>query len=147
MLTWGENGDEEESQRKTDIGEALEFLTRVMRRRCTCFVLSDFFDRKDFLKPLQIANRKHDVVAVQIYDALCRQLPDVGLLKVRDAETGHEMYIDTSDRKLRAAHRNYFLNRQQQLSSTFSKSQVDWISIATDEDYVKQLILLFKQRS
>ena len=139
MLTWGENGDEEESQRKTDIGEALEFLTRVMRRRCTCFVLSDFFDRKDFLKPLQIANRKHDVVAVQIYDALCRQLPDVGLLKVRDAETGHEMYIDTSDRKLRAAHRNYFLNRQQQLSSTFSKSQVDWISIATDEDYVKQL--------
>lgn len=147
MLTWGENGDEEESQRKTDIGEALEFLTRVMRRRCTCFVLSDFFDRKDFLKPLQIANRKHDVVAVQIYDALCRQLPDVGLLKVRDAETGHEMYIDTSDRKLRAAHRNYFLYRQQQLSSTFSKSQVDWISIATDEDYVKQLILLFKQRS
>lgn len=147
MLTWGENGDGEESQRKTDIGEALEFLTRVMRRRCTCFVLSDFFDRKDFLKPLQIANRKHDVVAVQIYDALCRQLPDVGLLKVRDAETGHEMYIDTSDRKLRAAHRNYFLNRQQQLSSTFSKSQVDWISIATDEDYVKQLILLFKQRS
>ena len=147
MLIWGENGDEEESQRKTDIGEALEFLTRVMRRRCTCFVLSDFFDRKDFLKPLQIANRKHDVVAVQIYDALCRQLPDVGLLKVRDAETGHEMYIDTSDRKLRAAHRNYFLNRQQQLSSTFSKSQVDWISIATDEDYVKQLILLFKQRS
>ena len=147
MLIWGENGDEEESQRKTDIGEALEFLTRVMRRRCTCFVLSDFFDRKDFLKPLQIANRKHDVVAVQIYDALCRQLPDVGLLKVRDAETGHEMYIDTSDRKLRAAHRNYFLNRQQQLSSTFSKSQVDWISIASDEDYVKQLILLFKQRS
>ena len=147
MLTWGENGDEEKSQRKTDIGEALEFLTRVMRRRCTCFVLSDFFDRKDFLKPLQIANRKHDVVAVQIYDALCRQLPDVGLLKVRDAETGHEMYIDTSDRKLRAAHRNYFLNRQHQLSSTFSKSQVDWISIATDEDYVKQLILLFKQRS
>ena len=147
MLTWGENDDEQTGLRKTDIGGAMEFLTQVMRRRCTCFVLSDFFDRKDFQKPLQVANRKHDVVAVQIYDALCRQLPDVGLLKVRDAETGHEMYIDTSDRKLRAAHRNYFYSRQEQLSTTFRKSQVDWISIATDEDYVKKLILLFKQRS
>lgn len=147
MLTWGEDEDNEESGRKTDVGSALAFLTQVMRRRCTCFVLSDFFDRKDFLKPLQIANRKHDVVAVQLYDALCRELPKVGLLKVRDAETGHEMYIDTSDRKLRAAHRNYFLSRQRRLSDIFSKSQVDWTSIATDQDYVKQLMLLFKQRS
>ena len=111
------------------------------------FVVSDFFDRKDFSKPLQIANRKHDVVAVQIYDALCRELPDVGLLKVSDAETGHEMVVDTSDKKIRAAHRNYFLNRQHRLSDTFHKSLVDWVSIATDEDYVKKLMLLFKQRS
>ena len=148
MLAWGEEDvDSNGGGRKTDVGASLAFLTQVMRRRCTCFVVSDFFDRKDFSKPLQIANRKHDVVAVQIYDALCRELPDVGLLKVSDAETGHEMVVDTSDKKIRAAHRNYFLNRQHRLSDTFHKSLVDWVSIATDEDYVKKLMLLFKQRS
>ena len=150
MLTWDaakadDNG--EYHGRKTDIGSALAYLTRVMKRRCTTFVLSDFFDRKDFLQPLQIANRKHDVVAIQLYDPLAKTLPDVGLMKVMDAETGHEMYIDTSSKRLRAAHSRYFVERQQRLKQIFAKSQVDWISVATNEDFVKSLMILFKQRS
>ena len=89
---------------KTDVGMALEYLTRVMKRRCTAFVLSDFYTRADFSTVLQIANRKHDVAAIQVYDKRAKELPDVGLIKVRDAETGHDIYIDTSSKKLRQAH-------------------------------------------
>ena len=87
------------------------------------------------------------MVAVQVYDRRAKMLPDVGLMKVCDAETGHEMIIDTSSKKLRHAHTRYWMERQDQLSQTFRKSNVDWTSIATDEDYVKALILLFKKRA
>lgn len=132
---------------KTDVGMAAEFLTRVMKRRCTAFMLSDFYQNGDFLKPMQIANSKHDVVAIQVYDPFMKRLPDAGLLKVRDAETGHEMYIDTSSRKLRTAHNRYWLEKESMLKQTFTKSNVDWVSIATNEDYVKAMMLLFAQRS
>ncbi|MBR1547382.1 MAG: VWA domain-containing protein, partial [Prevotella sp.] len=133
--------------RRTDVRQALEFLTSVAKRRCTAFVLSDFYDRQDFLQPLQICNRKHDVVALQVYDLCARELPDVGLMRVVDAETGHEQYIDTSSRRLREAHARYWRNRQEQLRDTMAKSNVDLVSIATSEDYVKALLMLFKQRS
>ncbi len=133
--------------RRTDIRQALEFLTSVSKRRCTAFVLSDFYDRQDFLQPLQIASRKHDVVALQVYDVLQRELPDVGLMRVQDAETGHEQYIDTGSRQLRQAHRLYWQNRQRQLQETMTRSSVDMVSIATNEDYVKSLLMLFKRRS
>ena len=133
--------------KRTDVKQALEFLTSVAKRRCTAFVLSDFYARQDFLQPLQIANRKHDVVALQVYDLRARELPDVGLMRVVDAETGHEQYIDTSSRSLRQAHERYWQNRQQQLRDTMTKSNVDLVSIATNEDYVKALLMLFKQRS
>lgn len=84
---------------KTDIGEAVAYFTRMMKRRTTAFVISDFYDNKDFLKQFQIANNKHDLMAVQVYDRWAKQLPDVGLMKVQDAETSNEMYIDTSSRK------------------------------------------------
>ena len=86
---------------RTDVKQALEFLTSVAKRRCTAFVLSDFYDTQDFLQTLQIANRKHDVVALQVYDIRAKELPDVGLMRVVDAETGYEQYIDTSSRQLR----------------------------------------------
>jgi uncharacterized protein (DUF58 family) len=130
----------------TDIAQGIEFLTGVAKRRCTAFLLSDFYDRKDFLQQLTIANRKHDVVAIQVYDKRGRELPDVGLMKVVDAETGFEQYVDTSSKRVREAYRRYWLNRQQQLSETFAKSNVDSISIATDEDFVKSLLGLFKRR-
>jgi uncharacterized protein (DUF58 family) len=133
--------------KRTDVKQALEFLTSVAKRRCTAFVLSDFYVRQDFLQPLQIANRKHDVVALQVYDIRARELPDVGLMRVVDAETGHEQYIDTSSRSLRQAHERYWLTRQKQLRDTMTRSNVDLVSIATNEDYVKSLLMLFKQRS
>ena len=133
--------------RLTDLNAPLEFLSNVMKRRCTAFVLSDFYTRTDFSQPLTICSRKHDVVAVQVYDQCARELPDVGLMKVVDAETGHEQYIDTGSRKLRQAHHNYWVKRQASLKEVFNKNSVDSISIATDEDYVKSLLMLFKQRS
>ena len=135
-----------ESQR-TDIAMATAYLTRIMKRRCTSFIISDFYDRKDFLLEMEIANRKHDVVAIQVYDQRAKELPSVGLMNVLDAETGHEMLIDTSSRKLRRAHTAYWLNREEDLRRTFSKSRVDWTSVATNEDFTKALLTLFKQRS
>ena len=132
---------------KTDVGMATAYLTRVMKRRCTSFVISDFYDHKDFSQEMQIANRKHDVVAVQVYDRRAKTLPDVGLLKVRDAETGHEMFIDTSSKKLRMAHARHWMERQDYLRRTFARSRVDWISIATHEDFVKAMMSLFRQRA
>ncbi len=131
----------------TDMAVPLEFLSHVIKRRATVFVLSDFYVRNDFSQALTICNRKHDVVAIQVYDRRAKELPDVGLMRVVDAETGAEMYIDTSSKKLRQAHRLYWTGRQAELHETFNKSNVDNVSIATDEDYVKSLLGLFKQRS
>lgn len=133
--------------RKTDIGGAMEFFTRVMKRRTTAFVLSDFYDRHDFFKQMQIANNKHDVMAIQVYDKWAKALPDVGLVKVVDAESGHEMYVDTGSKKVRAAHARYWIERQQMLKDTLSRANVDWVSVATDDDYVKAMMHLFASRN
>ena len=133
--------------RKTDIRQALEFLSGVSKRRCTAFLLSDFYVRQDFSQSLVIGNRKHDIVAIQVYDHRAKELPDVGLMKVIDSETGYEQYIGTSSKKLRTAYTRYWNNRQQNLQETFNKSNVDSISIATSDDYVKALMMLFKKRS
>ena len=132
--------------KKTDVKKAVEFLTSVMKRRCTAFLLSDFYTRESFESALTICNRKHDVIAIQVYDQRAKTLPNVGLLKVLDAETGHEMYIDTGSSKLRKAHALYWSNRQKLLSDTFNKSNVDHVSIATNDDYVKSLLKLFQMR-
>ncbi len=133
--------------KRTDIKMGVEFLTQVMKRRCTAFLLSDFYTRQDFQRPLLICNEKHDVVAIQIYDPCAKELPDIGIIKVCDAETGHEMYIDTSSSKLRRAHHAYWLQRQEDLKKTFAKCRVDNITVATNEDYVKALMMLFSMRS
>ena len=132
--------------KKTDIRQAIEFLSSVQKRRTTAFILSDFYVRNDFLQSLQIANRKHDVVAIQVYDPRARELPDVGLMKLVDAETGHEQYVDTSSRRLRETYTRYWNTRQKDLEETFTKSNVDSVSIATNDDFVKSLLGLFKKR-
>lgn len=132
--------------KRTDVRQAIEFLSSVQKRRTTAFILSDFYVRHDFLQSLQIANRKHDVVAIQVYDQRARELPDVGLIKMVDAETGYEQYVDTSSRRLRLAYTNYWTTRQKDLAEIFSKSNVDSVSIATNDDFVKALLGLFKQR-
>ena len=138
--------DFEAQSKKTDIGAAVEYLTRVMKRRCTAFVLSDFYDRQNFCQSLRIANQKHDMVGIQVHDPRARTLPDIGLVKVLDAETGHEMIIDTSSGKMRQAHTRLWLQRQDRLRDVFSKSNVDWTSIATNEDFSRALLMLFKRR-
>ena len=132
---------------RTDIGMAVSYLTRMMKRRATVFLLSDFYTQEDFSKAVQIANSKHDMIAVQVYDPRAKTLPNIGLMKVKDAETGHEMIIDTGSAKLRQAHTQYWLERQATLHELFSKSKVDWTSVATNEDFTKALMLLFKKRA
>lgn len=133
--------------RRTDIGMAVSYFTRMMKRRCTAFLLSDFYTRDDFYKEMQIANSKHDMIAIQVYDQRAKMLPDIGLMKVRDAETGHEMIIDTSSAKFRHAHTAYWLEREDDLRRLFAMSNVDWTSIATNEDFTKALMILFKKRA
>ena len=132
---------------RTNIQQAVEYLTQVIKRRCTCFVLSDFIDERDFRQPLTIANRKHDVVAIQVYDRRIAELPDVGLMRVKDAETGHLQWVDTSSRRVRTAHAQWWRDRQAVLDDTFTRSNVDHVSVRTDQDYVVALRNLFAQRT
>jgi len=133
--------------RLTDIGVGLQYLTNVMKRRCTAFILSDFIDRKDFKNAMTIANQKHDVVALQVYDRRLEELPAVGLMKVKDAETGKEQWIDTSSKAVRKAHHDWWIAQKTALADVFKKSNVDSVSIRTDQDYVKSLMSLFAQRN
>ncbi|WP_321426704.1 DUF58 domain-containing protein [uncultured Bacteroides sp.] len=138
--------DFQATSRRTNIRMGMEYLTNVIKKRCTAFVISDFIDNSDFKNALTIANRKHDVVAIQVYDRRVSELPSVGLMKVKDAETGHEQWIDTSSVALRKAHRDWWLKKQSILNETFTKSNVDSVSVRTDEDYVKALLNLFAKR-
>ena len=137
----------EPESRNTDLTVPLQYLTNAIKKRCTTFVLSDFIDERDFKSALTIANRKHDVVAIQVYDKRVEELPDVGLMKVVDAESGEDMYIDTSSRRVRTLHHEWWVERQQLLHDVFSKSGVDAISVRTDQDYVKSLMNLFAKRN
>jgi len=139
--------DFEPKSHRTDVGMAIDFLSSVMKRRCTAFLMSDFYDRADFSHKLTVCNRKHDLVAIQVYDPRTKELPDVGLMKVVDAETGFEQYVDTSSKKLRNSYRNYWIHRQGQLTDVFTKSNVDSVTIATDQDFVSSLMALFRKRS
>ena len=136
--------DFQPQSRKTNMKVAIEYLTNVIKKRCTAFILSDFIVQNDFRNALTIANRKHDVA---VYDYRIEELPDVGLMKVRDAETGHVQYIDTSSKALRKVHHEWWMNKQASLHETFTKSNVDAVSIRTDEDYVRSLLNLFAKRS
>ena len=134
-----------ESQ-QTNIAYALEYMTRAIKRRCIAFVLSDFLDQHSFLQPLSIAAHKHDVVAIQVYDKRVAELPNIGLQKVHDAETGQEQVIDTSSRAVRDAQSRWWKQQTMRLKDTFSRSQVDAVSVRTDQDYVSVLRGLFAKR-
>ena len=133
--------------KQTDIEQALEYMTNSIKKRCTCFVISDFIDEHDFAHALAIANRKHDVVALRVYDPRENQLPPVGMMYLRDAETGEQMWVDTSDKKLREAYEKYAFVRERELDAIFKRSGVDVANIRSDEDYVRALITLFKKRA
>ena len=139
--------DFEPESSRTDLQCAIEYLTNVLKKRCTAFMLSDFIDDKDFKNALTVANRKHDVVAVQVYDRRMEDLPDVGLMLVRDAETGHEEWIDTSSKSLRKAHHEWWMEQQKRLNNIFNLCNVDSVSVRTDQDYVRALLNLFAKRN
>ena len=133
--------------KQTDIEQALEYMTNSIKKRCTCFVISDFIDEHDFAHALAIANWKHDVVALRVYVPRENQLPPVGMMYLRDAETGEQMWVDTSDKKLREAYEKYAFVREKELDAIFKRSGVDVANIRSDEDYVRALITLFKKRA
>ncbi|MBR4848457.1 MAG: DUF58 domain-containing protein [Bacteroidaceae bacterium] len=137
----------EPQSQKTDIKVPLEFLTNAIKKRCTAFMISDFIDSNDYRNAMTIANRKHDLVAIQVYDCRLAQMPKIGLVKFRDAETGEEMYVDTSSAKVQAHQREWWKAQVARLNDIFNKSRVDSVSISTEQDYVKALLNLFAKRS
>lgn len=133
-----------ESQ-KTDISEALKFLTNALKKRCTAFIISDFIDT-GFKDALTIANNKHDVVAARVYDERETELPKMGMVRMFNKETGKSLWVDTLNRSTRENYRKWWIKLEGELKSIFRKSGVDSTTIKTNEDYVKPLVNLFKIR-
>ena len=136
----------------TDINAALEFLTNAQKRRCTAFVISDFIGKpipdpsikgRGQTSPIVIASRKHDLSAIQIYDRRDAEMPNVGLLKVKDPETGARVWTDTSLASVRNAYGQAWRDQQEALEKVYTKTGMNHVSIRTDEDYVKALMRLF----
>lgn len=130
----------------TELSQALRYLTNAIKKRCTVFFISDFITSEDFSNAMTIANRKHDVVAIQVYDKRETELPRAGLVKLRDAERGKEVWIDTSSRRVRDGYAAWWNERQKRMEDSLKKSRVDMASVATDEDFVIALMNLFKRR-
>lgn len=130
----------------TDISVALRYFTNVIKKRCTAFIISDFIDDSDMQDALTIANRKHDVVALQVYDKRDTELPDVGLIKMKDAETGERVLVDTSSKRVRDVYKQSWTERQALLRQMTRKAGIDSVSIESSQDYVKSLMMLFNMR-
>ncbi len=132
----------------TDITDAVRYLTNAIKKRCTAFVISDFMDdNPDLEMALSIANNKHDIVALKIYDDRERELPPIGMLKLKDAESGKYVWVDSSSRKIRKIYSDFWNKHVARLDVMFKKCGVDYVSINTKEDYVKSLMNLFKRRA
>ncbi len=132
--------------RQTNIAQAVKYFTNAIKKRSVAFIISDFQD-VEFEKELTIANRKHDIAALQVFDIRETELPDVGLVKMKDAETGKRIWVDTSDSNLRKAYKHAWAESQLILQKVFTKSGVDAVSLSTSDDYVKALMKLFKMRA
>ena len=135
----------------TDISEALRYLTNAIKKKCVAFLLSDMLDVNEDGTPryedaLKVAVGRHDLSVIEVYDPRERSLPDVGLINIKDSETGEAAWVDTSSRKMRLAYEEWFRNVEDTSSRLFMKYNVDKVSIAVDEDYVRGLMALFKNR-
>ena len=130
----------------TNIGLALEYMTNAIKKRCTTFLISDFIDNGDYKNALSIANRRHDLVAIQVYDRRESQLPNVGRIKLQDSERGVEQGVDSSSAAVRARYAEWWNARQDKMLTTLRKSRVDLATIATDDDFVVALMNLFQRR-
>ena len=136
--------------RGTSLSEPLRFLAAVSKKRTTAFLLSDFMDSEAdataFEEALKITSGRHDLVGIRVYDQREQELPDVGILELEDAETGERVWVDSSSRRVREAYANDWARRSQRIETVLKQNRVDTATVATDEDYVKALIKLFKQR-
>ena len=130
----------------TDLNMVVRYMTNAIKKKCTAFLVSDFIDQADYSKAMQIANNKHDVVAIQVYDELSTKLVPVGLMKIKDPETGEEKWIDTSSKKVRNQYDLWWSKLQDNKNFAFRQSGVDSVSIYTEGDYVKSLLQLFQKR-
>lgn len=133
------------ASRKTNLNEPLRFLTNAIKKRCTAFIISDFLV-PDFEESLRIASNKHDIVALNVTDPVEHSIPDIGLIKIEDSETGEERWIDTSFKPARDAYREWWKSHMSAIRNTFRKCGVDSAELSTDKDYVKPLIQLFENR-
>lgn len=131
--------------KQTDISEALRFMKNAIKKRCTAFMISDFMDDR-FEDALKIANQKHDIVALKVYDKRETEIPPIGWMKLKDAETDQLMWVNTSDSKVRENYRRHWLETDAKTKTIFRKAGVDNVTVRTDEDYVKALISMFKKR-
>ncbi len=140
--------DFEPESKGTDITEAIRYLTNAIKKRCTAFVISDFMDDNQELEmALSIANNKHDIVALKIFDEREAELPSIGMIKVKDAEKGNYVWVDSSSRKTRKIYADWWIKHNGRLDAMFKKCGVDYAAINTNEDYVKSLMTLFKKRA
>ena len=130
----------------TNISNVLEYLTSAIKKRCATFIISDFIDTGDYYKAMSIASRKHDLTAIQVYDKRETNIPNVGLMKVEDAETGAVKWVNTGSANVRNAYKKWWYERQLAMNDTMMRCNVDVASVATDEDYAKSLMTLFKKR-
>ena len=135
----------EPKHKGTNIASALQFFTNAIKKKSTAFLISDFID-EGYEKALQIANNKHDLIAIKVFDERETELPNVGLLKLLDAETGECKWIDSSSEKVRRTYAENWRKSEEYLNGIFAKFGVDNISVNTGEDYIKPLIGLFKRR-
>lgn len=137
--------DFQPEQHGTDIAAAIQYFANAQKRRCTAFLISDFMTEQVAVlkKPLMIASNRHDLSAIQIYDRRDAELPDVGLLKVKDAETGERIWIDTAVRAVRESYARHWDEQQTELNDVFTKTGTNHISVRTDKDYVRALMKLF----
>ena len=131
--------------RETDISEGLRYLTNAIKKRCTAFLISDFRDA-GYARSLQIANNKHDIVALHVYDRRETELPNIGLIRVRDNESGKTRWVDTGLKQVRNAYAYKWNSHHDMIREVFRKSGVDLVELETGSDYVKPLIKLFKRR-
>ena len=134
----------EPSSSGTDIAQALQYFTNAQKRHCTAFLISDFIAAGAMYKPLLIASNRHEVNAIQIYDRREAELPNVGLVKFHDAETGGDLWVDTSLAAVRNEYAKAWRDNQNEIQQLFTRTGVNNISIRTDEDYVKALMHLFR---
>ncbi|MCA0238362.1 MAG: DUF58 domain-containing protein [Bacteroidetes bacterium] len=132
--------------RGTDIAGALQFVHNALKKRCVCFVLSDFLDDK-YERALGILARQHDCIGIHCWDALERDLPDVGILRVADAETGQQIWVDTTSIRLRRQYAHTFETHLEATRSLFRRVGADFLSLRTDQPYVQALLQFFNRRS